>query len=88
MRVLGCDLSISRDKADFEPLFQHGSDTLEHGERVPFVICVLEARNYRLRRPDEFGQLFLGEFCLRSDIVDLLRDLGVHQRFFSLLAET
>lgn len=55
------ELMGGRDEADVELLVEGGGDALEHGERMPFVVGVLQPGDDRLSGADLPGQFALGE---------------------------
>ena len=65
------------DEADFNATFHGGGDAIEHGQRMTFVIGILEPRNYGLGGADAFGQLRLREAGALSQFVDTLGHFAV-----------
>ena len=62
---------------DLEPPVERRADALKHFERVPRIVGVLQARDGRIGRAHEFGELLLGEACPRAELIYFLGDLGV-----------
>jgi transposase len=58
------------------------ADALEHPERAPGVVCVLEPGDDRVRGPHQLGELPLCQACLRTQVVNLLRDRRVEAHLF------
>ncbi len=61
LRLGRCEFLPSRYETNLDALVESGGNTPQHGERVPFIVVVFEARNDRAAGANELGKLCLSE---------------------------
>lgn len=74
--------SFCRHESDLHTLVERLGDALEHGERVPLVIGVLQPADGGFGGAHPVGQLLLRKASFGPKLVNLPRDLGVDDLLF------